>query len=151
MVKMYNMPPAVSLFVATKIHTSPQAFGKVMSTIKPRHAVAYHFFNEEETRYEIYAGVRETYDGPLSMATDLMVWNITKDKITERMAVATEEAWSVPGDKRPLPNEKGEDPNEWYTQFILDGKWDVSDAEGNMLKEYMKKHNIDPAMFKPKQ
>jgi ribonuclease Z len=151
MVKMYNMPPAVSLFVATKIHTSPQAFGKVMSTIKPRHAVAYHFFNEEETRYEIYAGVRETYDGPLSMATDLMVWNITKDKIIERMAVATEEAWSVPGDKRPLPNEKGENPDEWYTQFILDGKWDVSDAEGPMLREYMKKYNIDPAMFKPKR
>ena len=90
MVKFYNQAPPVALYVATKIHTSPQAFGKIMSTIKPKHAVAYHFFNEEETRYGIYAGVRETYDGPLSMATDLMTWNITRDGIEERMATVTE-------------------------------------------------------------
>ena len=37
-------------------------------------AVAYHFFNEEATRYDIYGAIRESYDGLLSMATDLMVW-----------------------------------------------------------------------------
>jgi ribonuclease Z len=87
MVKMYNQAPPVALYVATKIHTSPQAFGKIMSTIKPKHAVAYHFFNEEETRYEIYAGVRETYDGPLSMATDLMTWN--RHPTTKRVTTRT--------------------------------------------------------------
>ena len=115
-----------------------------MSTIKPRHAVAFHFFNEEETRYAIYDGVRETYSGPLSMAIDLMVWNITRDKITERMAVVTEEAWSVPGMKRPLPNEKGENPFSHFTEFITSGKWDVSDAEGRMIGTFMKKHNLKP-------
>jgi len=72
-----------------------------MSEIKPRHAVAYHFFNEEGTRYGIYDGVRSTYDGPLSLATDNMVWNISKDKITERMEVSPEDAWSVPGATPP--------------------------------------------------
>ncbi|UCD35907.1 MAG: hypothetical protein JSU90_03490, partial [Nitrospiraceae bacterium] len=151
MVKMYNQAPPVALYVATKIHTSPQAFGKIMSTIKPRHAVAYHFFNEAETRYEIFAGVRETYDGPLSMATDLMTWNITRDGVVERMATVTEEAWSVPGAKPAPPNEKGDNPNKWMTKEILDGKWDVSDAEGPMIRNYMKKFNLDPAMFKPKE
>jgi len=148
MVKMYNQPPSVALFVATRVHTSAQAFGKIMSTIKPRHAVAYHFFNEEETRYAIYEGVRETYDGPLSMATDLMVWNITRDKITERMAVVTEDAWSVPGMQRPSPNEKDDNPNAHFTEFILNGKWDVSDAEGPMIREYMKEFNIQPPPMK---
>jgi hypothetical protein len=78
------------------------------------------------------------------MATDLMVWNITRDKITERMAVATEDAWAVPGMQRPSPNEKDDNPNAHYTQFILDGKWDVSDAEGPMIREYMKKFNLQP-------
>ena len=151
LVKMYNMAPVPSLIVATKVHTSPQAFGKIMSTIKPKHAVAYHFFNEEETRYTIYAGARETYDGPLSMATDLMTWNITRDGVKERMATVTEEAWSVPGGNPPPSNEKGDNPNEWFTKEILSGGWDVSDAEGRMVKEYMKKYNLDPAMFKPKQ
>ncbi len=57
-----------------------------MGEVKPRHAVAYHFFNEEATRFGLYDGIRQTYDGPVSMATDMMVWNITKGKITGRMA-----------------------------------------------------------------
>ncbi len=56
------------------------------------------------------------------MATDMMVWNITKDKITERMAVSPEVAWSVPGEAVQLPPEKGR-PTE-YTQWNLDGRWD---------------------------
>ena len=30
-------------------------------------------------RYQIYQGIRSTYDGPVAMATDLFVWNLTKD------------------------------------------------------------------------
>ena len=143
-VEFYNQPPPVALYVFTQIHTSPQAFGKIMSEIKPEHAVAYHFFNEEATRYGVYEGVRETYDGPLSLATDLMVWNITKNGVKERMAVVTEEAWSVPSDAKPMPNEEGEDSSIHYTDLILNGKWDVSDAESKMVKEFMKKYNIKP-------
>ena len=107
-----------------------------MSAIQPKHAVAYHFFNEEETRYGIYDGVRETYSGPVSMATDLMTWNITRDGVEERMAVVTEEAWAVDG---PIPapnNEPDDDPNAHYTEDILSGLWDVSDAEGRMIREF---------------
>lgn len=151
LVKLYNMAPVASLIVGTKVHTSPQAFGKIMSTIKPKHAVAYHFFNEAETRYGIYEGARETYDGPLSMATDLMTWNITRKGVEERMATVTEEAWSVEGPVPAPENEKGDNPNEWMTEEILSGRLDVSDAEGPMLKAYMKKYKLDPAMFAPKQ
>jgi ribonuclease Z len=150
-VEFYNQPPPVALYVFTQIHTSPQAFGKIMSEIKPKHAVAYHFFNEEATRYGVYAGVRETYDGPLSLATDLMVWNITREGVKERMAVVTEEAWSVPSDAKPMPNEEGEDSSIHYTDFTLSGKWDVSDAEGRMIREYMKKYNIQPPTQKKKK
>ena len=34
-----------------------------------------------------------TGDGPLSLAVDNMVWNITKDEVTERMAVSPDQAW----------------------------------------------------------
>jgi ribonuclease Z len=147
MVEKYNQAPPVALYVATQIHTSPQAFGKIMSTLKPRHAVAYHFFNEESTRYSIYKAVRETYDGPLSMATDMMVWNITKDKITERMAVSPDDAWSVAGAKPPPVGKPGQVPDQ-ISQDIHDGLWDVSDAEGPMIKRYMKQFNIDPKKMK---
>jgi len=95
-----NQPPQLGWRACCEFHTSAQAFGKIMSEIKPRHAVGYHFFNEEATRYVIYDGIRETYDGPLSMATDRMVWNVTKKAVTERMAVAPTNSWAVPGSCR---------------------------------------------------
>ncbi len=57
-----------------------------MSEIKPRHAVAYH--NYDELLPSVRDGIRETYDGPVSMAIDMMVWNVPKERITERMAVS---------------------------------------------------------------
>ena len=143
MVEWYNQAPPVALYVATQIHTTPQAFGKIMSTIKPRHAVAYHFFNEESTRYAIYEGVREVYDGPLSMATDMMVWNITQDKILERMAVSPDDAWSVSGINPPPEGEPDQVPYQ-LSEDIEAGAWDVSDVEGPMVKQFMKDFNIDP-------
>ena len=140
LVDLYGQSPATALGVGTQIHTSPQAFGKVMSTIKPRLAVGYHFFNEKATRFGIYNGIRETYGGPLSMAVDNAVWNITKDKIVERMTVSPDQAWAVPGPNRPPKPEKGvPDP---VSDFIKAGKWDVSDAQGEMLKAFRKKHGM---------
>jgi ribonuclease Z len=141
-VKFYNQPPQLAWRACCAFHTSGPAFGKVMSEINPRHAVAYHFLNEEGTRYALYDEVRSTYDGPLSMATDMMVWNITKEKITERMAVSPEEAWSVPGEAVQPPPEKGR-PTE-YTPFILEGRWDVGaqPAQKELLDEFMNKYNL---------
>ncbi|MEL7045926.1 MAG: guanitoxin biosynthesis MBL fold metallo-hydrolase GntH, partial [Pseudomonadota bacterium] len=88
--------PESALLVGTQIHTAPEAFGKVMSEIQPRMAIAYHFFNDWDTIGEIEDRVRSTYDGPLSLANDLMVWNVTADDITVRMAIVNEDTWSPP-------------------------------------------------------
>ncbi len=120
-------------------HTSGQAFGKIMSTIKPRHAVAYH--NVEELLPSVREGVRETYDGPLSIAVDMMTWNITKDKITERMAVSPDNAWAVPGTTRQPPPEKGRP--DVMSDFIKQGEWASGfNAQNRMLDEYSKKYNL---------
>ena len=121
LVDFYNQPPQLAWRACCEFHTSPEAFGKIMSTIKPRHAVAFHFFNDEGTRYGMYDGIRSTYDGPLSMAIDMMVWNITKDSITERMAVSTDDAWSVPGTARQPP--AGERATEPQYPVIENGRW----------------------------
>jgi len=141
-VEFYNQPPQLAWRACCAFHTSGQAFGKVMSEVKPRHAVAYHFLNEEATRYALYDNIRETYDGPLSMAADMMVWNITKDKVTERMAVSTEEAWAVPGPTRQPPPVKGQPPV--FSKFILQGRWDegAQPAQKKMLDEFSEKYNL---------
>ena len=142
LVRYYGQAPQTALGVGTQIHTSPQAFGKVMSTIKPRHAIGYHFFNEEGTRFGIYDGVRETYSGPLSLAADNMVWNITRDKITERMTVSPDQAWSVAGPtKPPAPIAGTPDP---LSDKMKAGKWNpqASDAQDAMIKAFKKEHDL---------
>jgi len=130
----YNQPAQLAWRACCEFHTSPQAFGKIMSTIKPKHAVVFHFFNEEGTRFDIYDAIRETYDGPLSMATDLMVWNITPEGTRERMTVLPEEAWPVAGPNRQPPPEGGRpDP---ISAAIKAGRWDTSDVEKKMLDEW---------------
>ncbi len=91
-----GFPPARALEVMTQIHTSPEAFGKVMSSLKPRHAIAYHFFRDFNIAPGINDGIRQTYDGPLSLAGDLMVWNVTKENIRVRNVAPIEEAWPSP-------------------------------------------------------
>jgi len=69
-----------------------------------------------------------------------MVWNIRRNEITERMAVSTDDAWSVPS-MEPQPT--GGSGEEVFTKFILDGRWDVSDAQGDLVNGFADKHNID--------
>ena len=110
-----------------------------MSEIKPRHAVAYHTL--EEFHPELREGIRETYDGPLSIATDMMVWNITKDQVVERMAVSPDRALGVPGPTRQPPPEKGR-PSP-MSDFIAGGEWGPGfNAQNEMLDEHMKKYNL---------
>jgi ribonuclease Z len=146
MMVKYGQPPQLAARINLSFHSSAQAFGKIMSTVKPRHAVAYHFFNDADTRYPIFKGIRETYSGPLSMADDMMVWNITRDKITERMAVSPDEAWDVPGPGKPLDPDKTRKSE--YTPFILKGRFDTSDVDRLWLQEFMKKYGLTEADLK---
>ena len=139
-VEKYGQPPSLAARINLTFHTSAQAFGKIISAVKPRHAVAYHFFNDEDTRYQVYDGIRETYDGPLSMADDNMVWNITRDKIVERMVISPDDAWDVPGPGRPLPPDRTRKSE--YTKFTLDGEFDCSDVNAAWLTEFMTKQGL---------
>ena len=141
LMQFYGQPAQRAMMMQTDIHTSAQAFGKIMSTLKPRHAVAYHFFNEEATRYAIYDAVRQTYDGPLSMADDMMVWNVTRDGIRERMAVSPDNAWDVAGPTPPPLPDKKFPPQE--SKFTLEGRWQPAiEVDNEAFKEFRKKHGL---------
>ena len=128
-----DLTPEAALQVGTQIHTAPEAFGKVMSTVKPRHAVAYHFFKDFDTTGPILERIRTTYQGPLSLAEDFMVWNVTKDKITERLAIVDEHTWGAPMASPPV----APDPKDrvGYSAAIEAGRWDVDDVIRPIYKE----------------
>jgi ribonuclease Z len=83
-------PPAMT--VSSFVHTTPEAFGKVAELVGADHAVGFHFFNNPDIAEEIEAGIRNVYTGPLSLAQDLMVWNIQNGEVKERMTVDSPEA-----------------------------------------------------------
>ncbi len=66
------------------------------------------------------AQVRSTYGGPLSMATDYMVWNITKDDIRVRMAVIDEDIWPQPAVQKKLPPDRS--TRIGFSDFVLGGR-----------------------------
>ncbi len=135
LVAKMRFTPEAALLVGTQIHTAPEAFGKVMQQLQPRMAVAYHFFKDFDTTAAVNDRIRATYDGPLSLAEDFMVWNITEDDIRVRMAVVEEHTWAPPlagaaeppgGDSdREIFSEEAGVPFEalLYSDFISEGRW----------------------------
>ena len=109
-------------FVSTRIHTEPQAFGKVMATLKPRLAVAYHTVQSPENNAAIMDDVRKVYDGPLALARDLMVINVTKDDIVVRMAIVDE--YVLPPDVTQGYKDAARTAQKHTSDFIASGKWD---------------------------
>jgi ribonuclease Z len=148
LVAKMGFTPEQALLVGTQIHTAPEAFGKLMATIKPRMAVAYHFFKDFDTTAEVNDRVRTTYDGPLSLAEDFMVWNINKDDIRVRMGVVEEATWAPPligapeppggdTDRQKFSNDAGV-PVEalQYSDFISGGRWgEVDEVLRGVYKE----------------
>jgi len=112
---------AQATYVSTRIHTEPQAFGKVMSAVKPRLAVGYHSVQSPENNAAITDGVRKTYGGPLALARDLMVINVTKKTIKVRMAVVDE--YVLPPDVTQAYKDAPRTDDKSPSEFILSGKW----------------------------
>jgi ribonuclease Z len=79
--------------IGTMAHSAPSEAGYVLSLIKPRLAVVYHFFNDFDTSFDIERELRQHYQGPLALAQDLMVFNVARDSIGVRMAVTSERVW----------------------------------------------------------
>ncbi|MBW2268588.1 MAG: MBL fold metallo-hydrolase [Deltaproteobacteria bacterium] len=141
LIEKFKFTPQTALAVGTQVHTPPEGFGKVMSLIKPRMAVAYHFFKDFDTTASINDRIRSTYDGPLSLAQDFMVWNVTKDEIRVRMAVVSEEVWPPPASEKPMPP----DPSRRipFSKEIAGGKLDVLEVLQPIYDEINEKYGTN--------
>jgi ribonuclease Z len=111
-----------------------------MGALRPRHAIAYHFLNESDTRDSIYQLIRQTYDGPLTLAEDMLVWNITKDDIRLRKAVSADEAWSVAGPNAPPPPDRTV-PDQ-LSKWPLEHRWDISEVSKKMAEAFSKTYGL---------
>lgn len=143
LVKKQGFTPAEAVNVGVQAHSSPEQFGKVMSMTKPRLAVAYHFFNDVDTNPEVLARVRKTYDGPLALAEDYMVFNVTKDEVKVRASVVDEAVWPSPAQKKKIPPDASAIT---FSKFIKSGAFAMPEVVKDIYDEVNKIYGtkLDP-------
>ena len=85
-------------------------------------AVAYHTVLMPDIYDGMLEGIRKVYDGPLTIATDLTVWNVTKDTITTRQASFPDRVVPPPTtDAYKNAKRSGE---ATMSKYIMDGVWE---------------------------
>ena len=101
-------------------------------------------FGRFDTEPEVRERVRKTYDGPLSLAVDYMVWNVTKEDIKVRMAAKDEEVWPSPAVKKKIaPDFSSAVP---MSKFTLSGRKAYPEVVKPIYDEINKKYDTE---FKP--
>ena len=117
--KKMNMPLETAQMIVDSSHTNPKALGKIFSETQPRLGVITHTIINEDTTLPIIDSVRIHYDGPLAFASDLMVFNVGHDEITQRMAIGPDNPWVWMTEESPdTPPEL--DLDEYKSQTTLD-------------------------------
>lgn len=77
----------IALHVTKEIvscHTTADRLGKLFDIAKPKLGVAYHYYQDDMTIDPFFEGVTSTYDGPVMLAQDFSVINVTPEQIVCR-------------------------------------------------------------------
>jgi ribonuclease Z len=106
--KIAGFPYKQAYWVTSVIHTPPEGFGKIMSTVTPRMAVAYHYWNHRDIEFEIYDGVT--------------VLNVTKDHIEVREVTFDHEAWAQGTSREWDTAPRGEPATALMSKWLKDGE-----------------------------
>ncbi|MGF1734953.1 guanitoxin biosynthesis MBL fold metallo-hydrolase GntH [Photobacterium satsumensis] len=124
---------AMPLEVAENIvhkHTSPEELGKIFTLAEPVLGVGTHFFTNEDTIDGAFKGLSQTYSGPVAIAQDLMVINVTKEQIVTRMARTDQLAWAEPSPESDAQLTYAPKPTEGLTpSWISDTRLDRNHSE----------------------
>jgi ribonuclease Z len=92
-----NMPLSLAEAIVYQAHTPPDMLGRVFDIARPVLGVGTHYFQDDDLIDVFFDGIRSTYDGPVALTQDLMVFNVTPESIVMRMA-KTEQLWWAPAD-----------------------------------------------------
>lgn len=94
----FGLGVKVARSIQENSHTPEMAFGYILNETlgrgkAPRLAVATHFQAEDDTNDPAFDHIRAWYAGPVTIATDFTVLNVTKRQILQRRAVVSDYTW----------------------------------------------------------
>ena len=124
-----------AMIIVNKLHTPPKAAGVIFELTQPKMAVMYHTWVTDETITLIFDDLRIPYLGPVTLAQDLTVFNLTPDSIVVRQALVDDAPWPIIPEES-ADAEKSEKENV-PPQWVLDQLIDVDEA----IKEILEKRN----------
>jgi len=126
-----------AMVVTNEIHTPAKAAGVVFELTQPKMAVMYHTWVTEETIPTLFDDLRIPYLGPVTLAQDLTVFNITPDSILVRQALVNDAPWPIVPEEAAHAEKSDEIPV--IPQWLLDQSIDVEEA----IKEILEKRNSE--------
>lgn len=112
-------------------HSQPRDVGHVFDLVRPKLAIPFHFNNDFDTGLEVAAEIRESYDGDLALADDLMVVNLRPEGHRVRMATVSTRTWPNKDDHQGFEEaERGERATmaEWLRAGRLPEREPVTNA-----------------------
>jgi ribonuclease Z len=119
--KKAGVPEELAELVVNGSHTSPTMAGKVFARAGARMSVMWHFVVDHDTVGPAFREMRTQHDGPVAIAQDLTVFDITKDAVVARQAILDPVAWPVVGPTRESgpPLKQPHDPPGWWADALL--------------------------------
>jgi ribonuclease Z len=119
--KKAGVPEEQAEMVVNNTHTSPTMAGKVFKRAGARMSVMWHLVVDHETVGPAYQEMRSQYDGPVTIAQDLTVFNITKNAVVVRQAIIDPVAWPAIGKSNVSgpPMSKQHNPPEWWAAALI--------------------------------
>jgi ribonuclease Z len=119
--KKASVPEKQAEIIVNNTHTSPTMAGKVFKRAGARMSVMWHLVVDHETVGPAYQEMRSQYDGPVTIAQDLTVFNITRNAVVVRQAIIDPVAWPVIGKSNVSgpPLSKPHNPPEWWAAALI--------------------------------
>ncbi len=116
-----GVPPAFAEAVVHGVHTSPTMAGRVFAAAGARMSVMWHLAVDHDTVGAAHREMRAEYDGPVTIAQDLTVFNLTQDAVVVRQAVVDPSPWPVLGPTRVTgpPLHQVPAPPAWWADALL--------------------------------
>lgn len=118
-----GVPPEFAEKIVNGVHTSPAMAGKVFARVGARMSVMWHLAVDHDTVGAAHREMRTEYDGPVTIAQDLTVFNLTEGGLVVRQAVIDLAPWPVAGPTQVTgpPMSAPHAPPAWWAEALFTG------------------------------
>lgn len=94
--KKNNVTMQIAENIVDGAHTTPDTLGQLFDIAKPVLGVATHYSLDDDLIDPFFREIAATYNGPVALAQDMMVINVTTEQIVTRMSMPDMLNWPVP-------------------------------------------------------